>query len=235
MADFYGQREYPDEGIPLEAFADRFPDWVLGREIWRDWLLGSDWRDGGNQALDDLIGALREAFPSPSRVCPRVFVSHRQHDAAEALRIAWLAHGVGFEFWLDILNPQLRALAAPGSAPPPGYATLVASIIEVALLNCTHVIAALSDKTRGTLWVPYEYGRVKERRVYSQRVAVWLHPNIPRADIPEYTVLGVSALNEAAISGWLQSELQRWCWQTGDCCNGAGSPWLGGKTAALPT
>jgi hypothetical protein len=82
--------------------------------------------------------------------------------------------------------------------------------------------------------VPYEYGRIKEKRIHSKRAAVWLHPNISYRDVPEYTVLGVTTRLEKAVSAWLNAELLAWCERTKDCCNGAGNQWVGGKTTPLP-
>jgi hypothetical protein len=237
MADFYGPSVNHD-GISTDAaedsFANRFPEWALGRDIWQAWLEQGRWAEEPEEALDQLIDRLREAFPNPQPRCPRVFVSHRHHDAAEALRIAWLANQSGFEFWLDLLDPQLHWLTATESAAQPAYFTLIASIIEIALLNCTHVIAVLSDHTRGTLWVPYEYGRIKERKIHSKRAAVWLHRNILQNDIPEYTVLGVTTRLEREISVWLNTGLLTWCKSTKDCCDGAGNDWSDGETIPLP-
>jgi hypothetical protein len=212
----------------------RFPEWVLGRQIWQVWLERGRWRERPDEALDELIDSLRNAFPNPQPRCPRVFVSHRQHDAAEALRIAWLANQSGFEFWLDALDPQLQWLTAAGYAAQTPYFCLIASTIEIALLNSTHVIAVLSDQTRGTLWVPYEYGRIKERRIHSKRTAVWLHPNIHQRDIPEYSVLGVTTRLEREASAWLNAELLAWSKRTKDCSNGSGNQWSGANTTPLP-
>jgi hypothetical protein len=231
MADFYGPVESPS----LEEFANRFPEWVVGRAIWRGWLLEGRWRQRSDLALDELIDALRRYAGSVQTPCPRVFVSHRRHDSDAALRIAELAQQAGFEFWLDVLDPHLQWLAAVKPASPPAYFILVASIIEIALLNSSHVIAVLSKETRGTLWVPYEYGRVKEKLLHSRRAAVWLNPDIPPDDIPDYTVLGVATPTEAEISAWYTAELGAWCTRTGQCCSGAGNAFKGGQTTALLT
>lgn len=233
MADFYGPTRDREEEPSIGEYARRFPEWASGREVWLRWFQEGRWRQTGGEALDELISELRDKVPPHQPECPRIFVSHRQHDAAKALRIAQLANTAGFEFWLDILDPKLQWLAALASHPSAAYSCLIASTIEIALLNCTHVIAALSDQTRGTLWVPYEYGRVKERQIHSRRAAVWLHKDIARADVPEYTALGVRTTTELEISGWLANELSTWCRNSGKCCNGAGNTWFGGPTHPL--
>jgi hypothetical protein len=229
MADFYGASSEPGS---VEEFAERFPSWVLGRGVWQHWIRERLWdQDNTDESLDTLRRGLRDGGQAEPD-CPRVFVSHRQHDDKPALAIARLANQVGFEFWLDLLDPQLQNLTPSQRAQH----ALIASIVEVALLNCTHVIAVLSDKTRGTLWVPYEYGRVKEKRqVRSRRAAVWLDPNIDPADVPEYTVLGVTTRIKPEIAAWFRTELSLWQ-TTGKCHGGAGNEWKGDEPEyQLPT
>ena len=230
MADFYGPSS---EAGSIAEFAERFPSWVLGRGVWRHWILEHFWdHDNTDETLDTLRRGLRDSAGKAEPECPRVFVSHRQHDDGPALAIARLANQVGFEFWLDLLDPQVQNLTASQR----GQHALVASIVEVALLNCTHVIAVLSDKTRGTLWVPYEYGRVKEKQqVRSRRAAVWLDPNLDPADVPEYTVLGVTTRIKPQIAAWFASELTLWQ-TTGKCRGGAANKWQGDEPRhMLPT
>ena len=236
MADFYGISRDPDEVLTYELIRERLLDFALGWRIWDEWFSQGAWHEPGyeDQALDRLIIQFRDIADAHPFQCPRVFVSHRQDDVVEALRIAWLANQSGFEFWLDILDPNLQAITSSAPQPSRANATLVASLIELALLNSTHVIAALSKNTHGTLWIPYEYGRVKERKLFSRRVAVWLHPNIPSADVPDYRVLGITTQTELDVTQWLRWELKNWCGDTGRCCSGAGNAWDGGQTDQLP-
>ena len=115
---------------------------------------------------------------------PRVFVSHRMADVPYAERIAWLAsRKAGLEYWLDVHDPVLRLASA---ALPPGrpvYAITVAAIIEMALLNCTHVIAAHTPPPntswRPSQWIPYELARAKKAgSVISRQAAGWFHPQV---------------------------------------------------------
>src|SRR5437763_998633 len=101
----------PPASGSLDEFVARFPEWVLGEGVWRRWIDEGRWREGGAGALDELIDDLRR-LAAPPPTCPRVFVSHRRSDAAEALRIAELANASGFEFWLDVLDPKLQWLTA---------------------------------------------------------------------------------------------------------------------------
>jgi len=171
----------------------------------------------------------------PPLLCPRIFVSHRQADEKHGLRIAKLATGGGFGFWLDALDPWLNALQnkPPGSLSKRQETFLTAGIIEIALVNCSHVIALLTPNMRGTLWVPYEYGRVKDVPIGSLRAGAWIDPGLSPQDLPEYTVLGVMTHKEQEICSWHETELVSW---SATCPTGAGESWddLNHLTELLP-
>ena len=81
---------------------------------------------------------------------PRGFVSHRMADVPYAERIAWLAsRKAGLEYSLDVHDPVLRLASA---VLPPGHP--VYAITEMALLNCTHVIAAHTPPPPNRSWRP---------------------------------------------------------------------------------
>jgi TIR domain len=187
------------------------------------------WRDRFPRTAPDIIGAddWQQTsgdiidLPVPQRPplpIPRLFVSHSQKDSGFAEQIASLADDNGFEFWLDILDPALFP-TAPGGVPT-GRA--LASIIEMAILNCTHLIALYTNHACVSRWVPYEYGRAKgglrlaknatgvpTPRPLSQSVAAWLPTSAPHAvkSPPEYLDLGQRHPTEGAIVTWLQQEL----------------------------
>jgi hypothetical protein len=77
------------------------------------------------------------------------------------------------------------------------------------LLNCTDVIAAMTGNTKGSQWVPYEYGRRKEASpVAMNTVSWWDSTTIPKKeDLPEYLHLAPVLENEAEISAWLGAEM----------------------------
>lgn len=224
MADFNVHDETRREDL------ERFPAWVIGYDAWRKWFGEGAWkRENADESFDALLADLR-AEPAPMPACPRLFVSHRHADKHEALRVAWIANSAGFEFWLDVLDPQLNTFG--GAKAPP---LVIASIIELALLNCTHVIALLTDNTPGTMWVPYEYGRVKERSRFSRKAACWLDPRRTKFPYtPEYAELGPRHKTESAISNWLARELTSWQHDHKSCHGGAQNPWHGGATRPLP-
>ena len=158
-----------------------FPDDAVGVKIWNDlveWLRTVN-EDIPAEEIELHLNKLRN-FPKPSleSVCPRVFISHKQIDEAEALRIANLASNEGFYYWLDVLDPNL---AAPNVATPPvRLAIATAMIIEMALLNCSHVLAVMTKHTKQSAWVPYEYGRVKDRSITSTQCSAWVKSTVGR-------------------------------------------------------
>jgi len=223
----YSWRE--SEGRP---WSDRFPDWAHGYSQWRrqresrEFLRSLEW-----------LPRLADGEPHHIRLrCPRVFVSHRRGDVGFAERIAYLASNEGFEFWLDVWDPQLQALQTQAgfSLTNEHKALAIASVIEMALLNSTHVLAVMSPDTRGSLWVPYEYGRVKDDAVFSFQAACWPHPALGAPDFPEYLRLGAVHRTESEIRGWFGREMSGWRAGNHDCMNVAAAPWGGGVTHRLP-
>ena len=138
--------------------------------------------------------------------CPCLFISHRRSDSVYALRVAQVAASNGFDYWLDVLDPGLKLLAANPMIPQWLVPLLTACIIEMALINCTHVLACMTPGSRGSLWIPYEYGRITEIPGLFRRSCAWQHPQLAAADYPEYMFLGVTTRAETEIIAWLRSE-----------------------------
>jgi hypothetical protein len=166
--------------------------WIESPRTPEEWIL---------LVLRQRLRGLRFTIPAPS--CPRIFVSHRQPDKNYALRMAWLAKQQNFAYWVDVLDPNLKA--AP-SIPARLRPLITACIIEMALLNCSHVIALITPRSPGSAWIPYEYGRVKVRGVVSFNAAAWLHPRYARKKFPEYMLLGERTTTEPQILQWLARE-----------------------------
>jgi hypothetical protein len=194
----YDWREYRDA-----SFGERFPSWAEGAEEWRVKRVISD--------LPSILDRERRR-QRPHLARPRVFVSHRQVDIDPALRIAYLACQEGFDYWLDVLDPTLKGpLYTSVSAPPnQGKALATAATIEMGLLNCTHVVAVVTPNTKGSQWIPYEYGRVKEPTPISLQAGSWVDASVGLSDLPEYLYLGVITTTEAHLRTWLRSERSKY-------------------------
>ncbi|MBM3300176.1 MAG: toll/interleukin-1 receptor domain-containing protein [Deltaproteobacteria bacterium] len=197
----YDWREYLDR-----HWSKRFPEWALGADEWRS---QSDNLGVLLQKLCALRGSVRPM------VTPRVFVSHRQVDEDYARRVAWLADQAGFDFWLDVLDPNLQMLNqmfAGAAVGPVQRALAIANVVEMALLNSSHVLAVMTPNTQGSQWVPYEYGRAKDQTVVSVQAACWVGAGLSPVALPEYLHLGIETGTELGITAWFDSELQRHRW-----------------------
>lgn len=131
----------------------------------------AEWTDGIAKILSDrsppeewlrawlgrIASSTRDEASLP---CPRVFISHRRVDEKLARRAAWLAsNGAGVRFWLDVIDlaQAMTPLAAAIAKRFPNAQVqrmvlgfVQASVIEMALVNCTHVLALVTDQTQGS-------------------------------------------------------------------------------------
>jgi hypothetical protein len=166
-------------------------------------------------AFTDFLQTM-QALPGRPPSQPRVFVSHRMDDVLYAERIAWLAsRKAGLEYWLDVHDPVLRLASTALPSGHPIYAIAVAAIIEMALLNCTHVIAAHTPPPpntswRPSQWIPYELARAKTRSIISRQAAGWFHPQVhPPESRGEYVLLADLCGSDTDVEQWLQSHAYR--------------------------
>ena len=223
---------------PLVA---RFPldlDWVAGG---REWAAGAErWPFLGPEEAERWLNDIRQV-PKKEFKCPRVFVSHRQIDDEWALRIAWLSWEEGFDYWLDIIdldperNKQVVAIEQRLDRALSEFekSVLTAAIIEMALLNCSHVLATMTKHTRGSMWVPYEYGRVKERMPVSMQASCWWDSTtLSNVQPSEYLLLGSIHGKEREIRAWMGDHKKKYL-----NCHGVrrGPPPTKDEPKALPT
>ena len=80
----------------------------------------------------------------------------------------------------------------------------------MALLNSTHVLAIVTPNTKGSEWVPYEYGRVKDPLPVTLQAACWVD-NFG-SQIPDYLYLGVINHTKSDIRDWLKAERTKYEW-----------------------
>jgi hypothetical protein len=177
------------------------------------------------QAFLGAIHAIRSQRSSAAVVHPVVFVSHQRSDLAEAERIAYLATQAGIDYWLDIHDPLLTLASHAISPNDPRYPYIIAAIIEMALLNSSHLIAVHTASSQSSKWVPYELGRVRDRNLLSANAGGWFHPTLPPRQCGDYVHLcRIAQGGEHGVIGWLRS------WAPGALA----LSWHGGPTAQLP-
>ena len=167
-------------------------------------------------AFDDFLAAANEDTQSKNLTC-RLFVSHRMNDVNNALHIAWGRHA-----------KRIRLLARyPRSDPrcsDPAKEILIAAIIEIALLNVTHVLAMHTSFSAGSKWIPYELGRAKTRLVYSDQAAGWYYPSTLSKSRAEYMHLARETTTDAEIQAWLSSS-RRLGREQGQCVPTSNRTW----------
>lgn len=212
------------------VFSLRFPEWALGAMEWREaWLRSTPGEGLVARLLLYRLGQRYVESTGPNQFWahlarPRLFISHKREDRERALRVAEIAKEEEFDFWLDVLDPLLQAAT-------PAHPTIIAVLIEIALLNCSHVLAVMTPATSASTWVPYEYGRVKEDSVHTSLAACWRHPKV--RTLPEYLHLGEIARSESELRSWLRRERASWR-QAGLPAAPPAEPWLSGATTVLP-
>jgi TIR domain len=164
----------------------------------------SDWRAAYSEFVLRVTNLHRGAK------MPRVFVSHRQPDGKIAEQIAWQASQAGKDYWLDLHDAHLQWANQAIPQNHPLYGLIIAAIIEMALLNCTHVIATHTKNSLGSKWIPYELARAKGRNVVSGQAAGWFDPawfphNRPYESQGEYVVLAKILHKRAEVDHWLDA------------------------------
>jgi len=119
--------------------------------------------------------------------------------------VARTVTNTGRDYWLDIHDPTLRwANTKVVSLGSVAGAILLAAIIEIALLNSTHVIALHTTNSAGSAWIPYELGRAKARKIFSSQAAGWFDPpNISPSGCPEYVHLAHQTASHRDVEDWL--------------------------------
>jgi len=176
----------------LYGIAGRFRgEDVAHHELWSSMR----WAEPGRGASDFLGQALTQRAATNRRL----FISHKSTDTNLALDVVSWCNSVGLDYWLDVLDPRLGAV--PKSSPH--YGITIAAIIEMALLNCTHVLVIYTDDAATSRWVPYEYGRVKIPTVRSLQAAAW--DETASTTLPEYLLLGTICQSRASAERWVKS------------------------------
>ncbi len=115
---------------------------------------------------------------------PRVFISYRSTDRPLANHLRRQLLSKGKSVWMDCWDPSIATVRA-SALPPIIESILIATIIEVALLRCSHVIVTHTKNTATSEWVPYELGRAKQHMVIASDAAFW-HGD---AHMPSYSFL----------------------------------------------
>jgi hypothetical protein len=204
------------EAPSWEDWLQRYPEWVVGFDSWAQQEYEErNWRVSLPQPLE-----LLERVSQRTDKRPRVFISHRQGDEEYANRIAELADDAGFDFWLDTVDMPVPAQISNMSAKA------IAAIIEMGLLNSSHLVAVYTDRSPGSTWIPYEYGRVKQPVLRSTQVTAWKYVSDPRTVVvPEWLSLNPVQSSELDLKTWFFSEMTKWQSKYSSCLTKPAGNW----------
>jgi hypothetical protein len=210
MTSFFYQRSEVDFWSRYRTAADfarGIKQWKLGRELFEDRAferpdepLSLEFMQARRRWLNGIRRAVTPNFPFRLfPPCPRVFVSHKQEDGDLALKIAKAIHMSGIDVWVDIIDLPSGAPASPKTR---NEALLIAGMIEMALINCTHLIAVMTEHTAPSRWVPYEYGRMKDDPPAQLTVSAWRDHSAPRDTFAEYMLLAPIFETRSELKTW---------------------------------
>lgn len=77
----------------------------------------------------------------------KVFISHKQEDAARATQISNYLRGLLVDSYLDVLDNKTS-----------GDGKELTEHIKSALNQCSDILVVMSEKTKWSQWVPFEIG-----------------------------------------------------------------------------
>ena len=120
-----------------------------------------------------------------------VFVSHQYADLAVAVEVGNQLKTLEIDIWLDADDFASQQAVKSNDEPK------LAEAIEWGLSNCTHLLAVISPKTRGSWWVPFEIGSVRGR---SKPLAFLVHKDV--SDLPAYLTFGRKILDQSDFYKW---------------------------------
>jgi hypothetical protein len=213
----YDWRSFEETVVPpsLDDLAKRY-DSAIGAErvaLWQAFVrdlfgfLERAETEEGRTAIVTLTDRfLGQSKPTPAN--DTVFVSHQRLDANWAERVAWEASELGLDYWLDIHDLAVPATLAQKLHPLVRTA-LIAGIIEMALLNCTHIVSLQTPYARASRWVPYELGRAKQRVALATNAASWLESSVKLDTGGDYLALAFFANRDRDLYSWLRTVAKR--------------------------
>jgi hypothetical protein len=216
---YFDWRSIPedDQPNPWVALARRFDraEGATGIHLWQGFveaLQGVAGRPSEASLTDEVLGVIdgfiARAGWAPRPSTPTLFVSHQWKDDKLAERVAWEAKEVGFDYWLDVHDTKLTAVTS-AALPVPIKAALITGIIEVALLNSTHLVGLQTTNSQTSRWVPYEFGRAKDRRMISDRTASWFQTGVGLDPNGDYLAFAECCDTDSALYDWLKHAAAR--------------------------
>jgi hypothetical protein len=106
--------------------------------------------DGKNSKLASIIDEIGESSTKTSEPC--IFISHQKNDSLWGKFMATYIKNEGLNVYYDEFD---KLLQDPSKREDPIEVT---NVITNALLDATHMICLVSEKTKNSWWVPFEIG-----------------------------------------------------------------------------
>jgi hypothetical protein len=125
---------------------------------------------------------------------PCVFISHKREDIDMARLAAKSLKQLEIDVWLDVDDQHTQQAAELNDDKK------LAEAIERGLVHCTHLLALLSPKTKGSWWVPYEIGSARGRQ---KDLAFLVHKDVK--ELPSYLIFGRKLLDQYDFYKWAES------------------------------
>src|SRR5581483_10615215 len=114
---------------------------------------------------------------------PCVFISHQFADSATAAQVADELKSLEIDVWLDTEDTASKTAVANGDPEE------LAEAVEWGLTNCTHLLAVISPRTKGSWWVPFEVGSARGRQ---RPLAFFIRMDV--TELPAWLTLGKKLL-----------------------------------------
>jgi hypothetical protein len=190
---------------PNRISEDRFYKGIVTGD--RSEMIGeSEWANKAGQSLflnDEAVYAQliidKEERIKDGILKKKVFISHRQTDRKKAKWLANYFKSIQVDTWLDIIDLKIVSDNPKNTQP-----IAIANMIEMALLNCTHVVALMTPRSAGSAWIPYEFGRVKSRNLGISNAKAFQY-KLSGKDLPEYMLLTGKPLKSGKdIDNWIR-------------------------------
>ena len=128
------------------------------------------------------------------RVRKCVFISHKREDAAMARAVADALTEFEIDVWLD-----LDELGFPEPASKQQHLRLTLAI-EAGLNSSSHLLALITENTKGSWWVPFEIGTCRAK---NKPLAFLLHKEV--REIPSYFAVGAGLENKHDFYDWAKT------------------------------
>lgn len=147
---------------------------------------------GVNRYTKDPATAAKALAANSRSTC--VFISHKREDWELAIQIAGILGALDVDFWLD-----LQELTSSEPRTESEHLEL-ANAIELGITGSTHLLAAITPRTKGSMWVPFEIGHARAR---SRPLAFLLHKDVEF--LPSYFAFGTRLVDQAKLYRWAQA------------------------------